>query len=179
MNKIPTLFVRDETNRKYVTLEVTPGLEWVLDGAEGTIATRKYDGTCVMFDGEKWWARREVKGNAATPDGYQQISYDPVTNKTMGYEPAENSGFAKFILEAVSPKVEYRAGTYELVGPRINGNPEGRDEHELIFHGEFIIENVPSDPAELQEYVRTLPFEGVVWWRWDKPVAKLKRKDLP
>lgn len=58
MQKIPTMFVRDPDNMRYVIDEVTPGCEWVLAG-EGT-PTRKYDGTCVMFDGAEWWARREV-----------------------------------------------------------------------------------------------------------------------
>ena len=58
MKKIPTVFARDpETNLRYVKDEVTPGCEWVFAG-EG-VATRKYDGTCVMFDGDGWWARRQ------------------------------------------------------------------------------------------------------------------------
>jgi hypothetical protein len=40
----------------------------VLDG-EG-VATRKYDGTCVMFDGDGWWARREVKPGKTAPAGF-------------------------------------------------------------------------------------------------------------
>ena len=43
----------------HVLPEITPGCEWVIAG-EG-VATRKYDGTCVMYDGDEWWARREVK----------------------------------------------------------------------------------------------------------------------
>ena len=53
MRKIPTLFVRDwDGDRRYVLDEVAPGCEWVTKG-DG-IATRKYDGTCVMFDGSAW-----------------------------------------------------------------------------------------------------------------------------
>ena len=60
MRKIPTALVRDPDDRAHVLDEVTPGCEWVFAG-EG-IATRKYDGTCTMLDGNgKWWARREVK----------------------------------------------------------------------------------------------------------------------
>ena len=74
MRKIPTLFVRDEQDRRHVTSEVTPGCEWVLAG-EG-VATRKYDGTCCMFDGEQWWARREVKPGKTDPPGFWLISVD-------------------------------------------------------------------------------------------------------
>jgi hypothetical protein len=69
MRKIPTLFERDwDGDRRYVLPQVTPGCEWVIAG-EGT-PTRKYDGTCVMFDGERWWARREVKADKMPPKWY-------------------------------------------------------------------------------------------------------------
>lgn len=44
MKKIPTLFKRtfDERHRKHITSDVTPGLEWVLEGRG--IATVKCDG---------------------------------------------------------------------------------------------------------------------------------------
>lgn len=59
MRKIPTIFFRDENNMKLVGDQLNPTCQWVFDG-EG-IATRKYDGTCVMLDDDgKWWARREV-----------------------------------------------------------------------------------------------------------------------
>ena len=49
MKKIPTLFVREFENHKIirVTEQVTPGMEWVLNG-DG-IATIKWDGTCCMI----------------------------------------------------------------------------------------------------------------------------------
>lgn len=58
MNKIPTTFERDwNGDRSLVTEVVHPGCEWVVEGAGQ--ALRKYDGTCVMFDGTDWWARRD------------------------------------------------------------------------------------------------------------------------
>src|SRR4051794_4385389 len=72
MRKIPTVFERDEeTQRRFVKNEVNPAAKWVLDG-EG-IATRKYDGTCVMFDGVAWWARREVKPGKTAPANFLPI----------------------------------------------------------------------------------------------------------
>ena len=49
MKKIPTLFEREFRGRKVVgiTETVTPGLEWVLEGA-GT-ATVKLDGSCCAI----------------------------------------------------------------------------------------------------------------------------------
>ena len=92
MRKIPTLFVRDEQDRRYVTAEVSPGCEWVLEG-EG-VPTRKYDGTCVMYDGERWWARREVKPGKTSPPFWRHVDSDTTTGKSVGWEPVEQSAFA-------------------------------------------------------------------------------------
>src|ERR1700741_2085333 len=114
MRKIPTLFVRDAfTQLRYVSTEVHPDCRWVLAG-EG-VATRKYDGTCVMFDGQRWWARREVKPGKSAPANYGPIETDPTTGKTVGWEPIEQSAFVRFHAEAVAnagaPGVPWPAAT--------------------------------------------------------------------
>src|SRR5215470_753136 len=86
MKKIPTLFVRDDEDRRYVTEAVNSGCEWVLAG-EGA-ATRKFDGTCVMLDEDgRWWARREVKPGKQAPANFVHVEHDETTGKTMGWEP--------------------------------------------------------------------------------------------
>ena len=136
MRKIPTLYQRDPEDRRYVTDEVTPGCEWVLAG-EG-IPTRKLDGTCVRLDTHgAWWARREVKPGKAEPAGFVAIEHDETTGKTVGWEPVEQSPFIKFMREAVGTggfARSFTPGTYELVGPKINGNPEGFGAHTLLSH---------------------------------------------
>jgi hypothetical protein len=121
MRKIPTIFVRDFAgNPKYVTRERNPECAWVFAG-EG-VATRKFDGTCVMYDGERWWARREVKEGKTPPPGWVPLAHDTETGKTVGWEPAEQSGFAKWLQEAIDyepPKSGWPTGTYELIGPKI------------------------------------------------------------
>jgi hypothetical protein len=93
VQKIPTVFRRDPDDMKHVLPEVNPGCEWVLAG-EG-VATRKYDGTCVMLDGQGWWARREVKPGKAAPGGFVPIETDEATGKTVGWEPIAQSSFAR------------------------------------------------------------------------------------
>ena len=184
MNKIPTVFVRDENNRRYVTNEVTPGCEWVL--AHEGVATRKYDGTCVMFDGERWWARREVKTGKETPEGFVPIENDDVTGKTVGWEPVEQSGFAKFHAEAVvhCEKIlrhPHPPGTYELCGPKVNGNPEHYDEHLLIPHGKLNVDHMPRDFDGLKKSLTSDSWdaEGIVWHHPDGRMAKIKKRDFP
>src|SRR4051812_19428072 len=133
MQKIPTLFRRDPENLKSVLREVNPGCEWVLAG-EGE-ATRKFDGTCVRLDDAgRWFARREVRPGKAAPPNFEAVMTDPATGKTVGWEPVEQSGFAKWHAAALDGAAPFTPGTYELCGPKVNGNPEGYEAHVLVAH---------------------------------------------
>lgn len=190
MRKIPTLFKRDPDDMRRVLPEVTPGCEWVLAG-EG-VPTRKYDGTCVMFDGEEWWARREVKPGKQPPENFRPISTDESTGKTVGWEPIGQSPFAKFHDEAwvAGPWLNdpsyphFAAGTYELLGPKINGNPEQRQSHTVVRHSQAEHVSISPELLTYQGLRGTLTdsrwiFEGIVWHHPDGRMAKLKRRDFP
>lgn len=175
MQKIPTLFLRDAQDMRRLTREVHPDAAWVLVG-EG-VATRKYDGTCVMLDEHSsWWARREVKPGKQPPAGYRPISTDEVTGKTMGWEPIDQSAFAKaFASVTVLPS---EPGTYELVGPKVNGNPEGFPAHELVPHGCFRLDSPGRTFDDLQSWLQAHEYEGIVWHHPDGRMAKIKRRDF-
>jgi len=179
MRKIPTLFKRDPDNMARVLPEVHPDCQWVIDG-QG-IATRKFDGTCVMFDGERWWARREVKPGKTAPAGFVAISTDEATGKTVGWEPIEQSAYFKYVLYARDNHRgdSYLPGTYELCGRKVNGNPEGFDRHILIRHDDAERFSAPRDFDELAQWMADTEFEGIVWHHPDGRMAKLKRKDFP
>lgn len=177
MKKIPTLFVRDwDGDRRYVLDQVTPGCEWITKG-EGT-PTRKYDGTCMMLDGERWWARREVKEGKPEPAGFVALGHDEETGKTVGWEPAEQSGFAKHLEGAIGYR-DSEPGTYEPVGPKINGNPEQMDCNSLVPHGEFELDDAPRDFDGLAAWLHAHPWEGIVWHHPDGRMAKIKKRDFP
>lgn len=183
MRKIPTLFVRDPDDRKHVLPEVTPGCEWVLAG-EGE-ATRKYDGTCLMFDGRAWFARREVKPGKEPPAGWVQVDHDDVTGKSVGWEPVTQSPFAKVAAEAIRWYGSAPAGTYELIGPKINGNPEQWNGHGLISHehatklGQLPLSFEGLRSVLTDEDAWPATWEGIVWHHPDGRMAKLKRRDFP
>jgi hypothetical protein len=201
MRKIPTLFIRDPDDRRQVLSDVTPGCEWVLAG-EGE-PTRKYDGICLMHDGQDWWARREVKPGKIPPPNYKAISTDDVTGKTMGWEPLAQSSFAKYAQEALnspwgiadvdpagkwSPPVRpVPNATYELVGQKINRNPERIEVgHLLIRHGYTAAVDrtelgfLPCDYEGLRAWLQAHPqWEGIVWHHPDGRMAKLKGRDFP
>ncbi len=195
MKKIPTLYVRDFTdpsNGRYVAEEVTPGCEWVLDG-EGT-PTRKYDGTCMMFDGNRWWARREVKAGKTPPPNFVPVETDGTTGKTVGWEPVEQSAFAKHHMQALADEEvvgdwpdpwPVPGGSYELIGPRVNGNPEQVGKHILVRHGYMssidaeVATTAGRQFADLELFFAAHPtWEGIVWHHPDGRLAKIKARDL-
>lgn len=180
MKKIPTLFVRTE-DRRYVTDQVTPGCEWVLAG-EGR-ATRKYDGTCVLIDDDGvCWTRREVKPGKNPPPGWDEVDHDDVTGKRVGWVPFVQSPFESILTDLFCSGRgdDLRPGTYELVGPKINGNPEYFDRHTLVRHGSGLqLLAVPLFYDGLADYLRSLPYEGIVWHHPDGRMVKLKRRDFP
>lgn len=181
MQKIPTIFLRDENNRKYVTEEVNPVCQWVIDG-EG-VATRKYDGTCVMFDGASWWARRSVNKGKTKPSGFVDVSFDSVTGKTIGWEPIANSPFFNMFVDANSEWFSTPNGTYELCGPKINGNPENYVRHVLIQHENaqhvYVPENITWYTIR-DEMIKLCisGVEGIVWHHPDGRMAKIKVRDF-
>lgn len=186
MEKIPTLFRRDPADMKRVLPEAHPDCQWVLDG-EGT-ATRKYDGTCVMLDDDgTWWARREVKPGKAAPANYVPVSVDANTGKAMGWEPIAQSAFSKFHAEALEShktlsEYDFEPGTYELIGVRVNGNPEQIDPdfgHQLMRHDLAETLDAPREFDGLRDWLLVHPqYEGIVWHHPDGRMAKLKRRDF-
>jgi hypothetical protein len=180
MRKVPTLFQRDPEDMRRVLPVVAPGCEWVLAG-EGA-ATRKYDGTCVMLDhAGDWWARREVKPGKRPPSGFLAVESDSATGKTVGWEPIGQSSFAKFHAEAVrNDGGDFDSGTYELCGPKINGNPEAFAGHCLVPH--WLAQPLEDVPLTFDGLAALLsdgfPYEGIVWHHADGRMAKLKRRDF-
>lgn len=198
MHKIPLLFKTDE-QRKYVIPEVNRGAEWVFE--EPTIAHRKYDGTCLMRDTEDWWSRRSTKEPAKVKN-FRPVVFDAITGKHFGWEPISQSPFFKFWQEAIGQQPldcdflnmrdgAYELGTYELLGPKINGNPEKLKRHRLMPHknaqqlGDIqhleldLVEDVEVAYAELKRTLFYLPVEGVVFKNREMTkFAKLRRKDF-
>jgi hypothetical protein len=183
VKKIPTLFKRDPLTHRVVD-ERVPETEWVGDRAVRQIATRKYDGTCMMLDDNGvWWHRREVKAGTAWPEGFELADEDTITGKVVGWMPAHTSSIARYWEDAVvAEEIEGRAfklnATYELCGPKINKNPEGFEDHVLVQHGQHMVFDVPTDYEGLKAYLEYSPGEGFVWWAEDGRMVKIKKRDF-
>jgi hypothetical protein len=186
VKKIPTIYRRDPDNPRYVLPELVPGCEWVFE--PDAVPTRKYDGTCVMFDGTDWYARREVKAGKLAPPKFHCVELDENTLNMVGWEPIEQSPFYKFHDEALTlfhlawgtSGLPWPTGTYELCGPKINGNPEGYATHALLRHADAEqLVGVIGDFTYLANWLGNHTYEGIVWHHPDGRMAKVKRRDFP
>lgn len=177
MQKIPTLFKRDKSERRYLTNEVNTGCDWVLHG-EG-VATQKHDGTCCMIDEGILYKRYTVK-RGRTPPNYFIAAQEPDlhTGQTPGWVPILGGPEDRYHMEAFGRLLLPIDGTYELCGPKVQGNPEGLDEHILIPHGSKILPTAPRTHRELGKFLARLPIEGIVFHHEDGRMAKIRQKDF-
>lgn len=179
MKKIISLYQRNYETDRRVRDEVVPGAEWVIDG-EG-IATRKYDGTCCLVENGKLWKRYEVKKGGTPPFGFKPANDpDPVTGKQQGWIEVGNGNDDRWHREAVGDpdKVDLPDGTYELVGPKIQGNPEGYEQHTLVSHDKAEVLDTPRDFEGIKAYLKDKTIEGIVWHHPDGRMVKIKKKDF-
>lgn len=175
MKKIPTLFERDwNGDKSRVTPQVHAGCEWVLAG-EGK-ATRKIDGTCCLVRDGKLYRRRELRDDAITLVGFEACDHDPVTRKVTGWVPVGEGAEDRYHVEAFN--VSYSDGTYELVGPKVQGNPEKYECHRLIAHRDCEVLDAPRTFEGIRDWMKGKDIEGLVFHHPDGRMAKIKLRDF-
>lgn len=191
MIKMPCLFVREFHGRDSFTTteQVTPGCEWVLAG-EGT-ASIKRDGTACQFLQGQLWKRYDAKRDPSSgrwkdpPAGARKCTFSPdeVTGHWPFWAPLvkhdywHHEAFARQASELVD------GATYELCGPKLQGNPERFERHTLIRHGAEALllshfARTPSPFAYLQSFLSLFPNEGIVFAHSDGRYAKIRRSDF-
>lgn len=175
MKKIPTIFERDWNGDRSRVVDIPhPDCAWVFAG-EG-VATRKYDGTsCLIRDG-KLYKRRELKGNQPAPPDFELADRDEETGKTVGWVPVGDGPEDCWHREAFENAGD---GTFELLGPKIQGNVEGRAKHVLQSHS--MAETYPTAPRTfdaLRGWLDGQDIEGLVFHHPDGRMAKIKLRDF-
>ena len=176
MKKTPTIFKRDPNNMKLVLTEINPVCQWVFDG-EG-VATRKYDGSCVKINGDKYYKRREIKKGKTPPPEFIEETFDQITGKRVGWvEVDPDSKDDIWHMEALEPGLP--DGTYELVGPKIQGNLENYPTHQLVKHSDATqYTDVPRSYEGIRVWLKEMDIEGLVFHHPDGRMAKIKKRDF-
>jgi len=170
------MFERDWSgDRSRVVDKVYAGCEWVLN-SEG-VATQKLDGTCCMVRDGKLYKRRELREGDVVPESFELVGKDEETGKSVGWVPVGEGPEDRWHRAAFSS--ELPDGTYELIGPKVQGNPEGALEHMLVSHNTTrSYADVPRTFGGLREWFRGKDIEGIVWHHPDGRMAKIKLRDF-
>jgi hypothetical protein len=177
VKKIISLFQRNYDGDRLVRDEIVPGAEWVAAG-EGA-ATRKWDGTCCMVRDGKLFKRYDAKRGKTPPDGFEGAQEpDATTGHWPGWLPVGDGPDDKWHREAREHAAPLADGTYELLGPKIQGNPEGLESHCFAVHGKQFLNDAPRTFDALREYLATAGIEGIVWHHPDGRAVKIKAKDF-
>jgi len=175
MEKIKCLFTRN-FNTGIVFDEVTQGCEWVASG-DGW-ATLKHDGTSCMFRDNKFYKRRMVKKGKKAPSRFIPCTYDENTGKTFGWVPVDpDDPVNKYHMIALGDG-GWGNGTYELVGPKINGNSDHHPEYMLLKHGAISYDGVPRRFDALAAWFKGKDIEGLVFYNKAGDMVKIKKGDF-
>lgn len=181
MRKMTCLFEKD-----LVSLLAGPVMRpenaWVAD--TGVIATRKWDGTACAVFGGVLFARFDAKRSPPPPDSFRCAPEIPMGQYgcNVHWTPATGGvgrGQYRWHHEAwAALPAPLPDGTYELVGPRVNGNPEHLDVHQFRRHGDIVFHDAPRDFDGLKAYLARLDAEGIVFHHPDGRMCKLRRRDF-
>lgn len=188
MKKIISLFQRNYDGDRLVRDEVVPGAEWVVAG-EG-VATVKYDGTCCMVRNGKLYKRYDAKAGRTPPPGFEPAEDEP--NEHTGHWPGwlpvgdgnedrwhrQAFGIGEYGPGDYQHGMTFDDGTYELIGPKVQGNPYHRGHHVLVPHGSEVIANCPRDYAGIRAFLAAAKIEGIVWHHADGRMCKVKSRDF-
>lgn len=179
MKKISTLFKKDPKDLGSVVNEINPGNEWVEFDSK---ATRKFDGTACALIGGELYKRYDVKrGKSAPADAIPCQDPDEISGHWPHWvkcSPGDKSD--RYHLEAFDKLVEKTDGTYELVGPKIQSNPENYADHRLVKHGAHEIKLPEFSFDGIKEYLIKENIEGIVFHATDgsERMCKIRKKDF-
>lgn len=185
MKKISTLYKKNPNHLALVIDEIDPDNAWVFTDA-GVKATRKWDGTaCAIIDGV-YYKRYDVKKGKSVPEGAIPCQDpDPITGhwphwiKVEEFDTANRWHILGYNMSTVEHGAALPDGTYELVGPGVQGNPEGLSHQLLVRHGDDDLDLTIAiyDFNMFHEFLANVNIEGIVFHHPDGRMCKLRKSD--
>lgn len=187
MKKISTLFKKNPDNLALVINEVNPENQWVFEDKE-VIATRKFDGTAAAIINGELYKRYDVKKGRQVPaHAIPCQEPDPITGHWPHWIKCTREA-DKYFFEAFDKEGTWEDGTYELCGPKVQGNPEKLHNHTLIKHGAqdlFMALSVKKPDGSLLynfDYIKEVlsreDIEGIVFHHPDGRMCKIRKSDF-
>lgn len=179
MKKLKTVFKKDPNNLGRVINEINTIHNWVF--TDQAIATRKFDGTsCAIIDGELFKrfdlkpGRQLPKNAIACQDADAITGHHPHWVKCDRSDKGNKWHFKAF--DALEVKSD---GTFELCGPKIQGNPEKLEQHELIKHGAEKLEIKELSFEGIKQFLTENDIEGIVFHhKTNEMMCKIRKSDF-
>lgn len=187
MKKISTLYKKDPSDLGRIINEINPENQWVFEGE--AIATRKFDGTSTAIINGELYKRYDVKKGRQIPKGAIPCQEaDMITGHHPHWLICDvNKQEDKYFFEGLQQTLDSMSlsilpdGTYELVGEKVQSNPERVTGHLLVKHGIETIELLSLDFEYLKEYLSNPDndIEGIVFHhKSDNRMCKLRKSDF-
>lgn len=180
MEKIESLFLRNEDHS--ASDEVNPKCLWVYDPPRWT-ASVKMDGSACLIHRGRFYRRYKLKEEYPIPVGWLHHTFNSAQVSGHGWLPVRvESPQDRYHLQAWHAMDEDgEDGTYELVGPKVNGNPYRLEECRLFRHGHesVTLYQLPKNPDQWCAFFLEAPaMEGIVFRHEDGRYAKIKARDV-
>lgn len=181
MKKISTIYKKNPNDLGRVVDEINPENNWVFTD-DGVKATRKFDGTaCAIIDGQLY-KRYDVKKGKSIPEfAISCQEPDQITGHWPHWILCQHDNPAdKYHFEAFNSLTQKNDGTYELIGPKIQGNPEDIKTHLLIEHGSVIllINFKIMGFEDFRRFLNDENIEGIVFHHTDGRMCKIRKSDF-
>lgn len=187
MKKISTLYKKDPSDLGRIINEINPENQWVFEGE--AIATRKFDGTSTAIINGELYKRYDVKKGRQIPEGAIPCQEaDMITGHHPHWLICDvNKQEDKYFFEGLQQTLVNMSlpvlpnGTYELVGEKVQSNPERITGHLLVKHGIEVIDLLSLDFEYLKEYLSNPDndIEGIVFHhKSDNRMCKLRKSDF-
>ena len=152
---------------------------WVLHG--DAIATRKFDGTSTAIINGELFKRFDAKKGRKIPAGAIPCQEADLIS---GHHPHwlkcdRTKSEDKFFFEGFDNLEIKTDGTYELCGPKVQGNPEKLEKHTLLKHGIEVFDFLSFDFEDLKNFLSENDIEGIVFHHIsDDRMCKLRKTDF-
>lgn len=179
MKKITTLYKKNPDNLALVINEINPENEWVFTD-EGVRATRKYDGTACAIINKELYKRYDVKKGKQVPEGAIPCQEpDAITGHWPHWVKCDkNKSEDKYFFDGFISY--FPDGTYELIGEKIQGNPEKITGHRMVLHGDDDLDLTMRiyDFESIRDYLSKVDIEGIVFHHPDGRMCKIKKSNF-
>lgn len=186
MRKIPTLFQRNWSRSVPAFKTPNPKCRWVFDPHIPTVATEKFDGTSCRITDDYFWRRYTKEPRTPAPVGWEPAQDFPTKNGDYpGWVPVDkNSPDDQYHLDGLRNTMEAYGekppnGTYELVGPKVQGNPHNIEKHTLWRHGSEVLPIKLFKYGTIKKFLREHEMEGIVFYELGGDrMSKITRRDF-